>query len=119
MAHATISAGYPRALLDFAVSAGADRAALLKASGLCEENLNEQDNRVPVDRYVALFTAAADLTATPSFALRFGEAVRMQDISIVGLICEACETTMDVGRELNRQASARWAAAGIAFPPIN
>ncbi len=105
MALQTIAAGYPRALVNFAVSKGADRAALLAASGLDDANLNEQDDRVAVDRYIALFKAAADLTGEPAIALQFGEAVRMQDISIVGLICEACETTLEVGRELNRYAA--------------
>lgn len=103
--HQTIAAGYPRALLGFAVSKGADRAALLAASGLNDSDLNEQDDRVALDQYIALLKAAADLTGEPAIALQFGEAVRMQDISIVGLICEACETTLDVGRELNRYAA--------------
>lgn len=100
-----ISAGYPRGLLDFAVRKGADRAALLQRSGLREEDLTRQDNRVDLARYLALFEVAADLTGEPAIALQFGEAVRMQEVSIVGLICEACETTIDVGRELNRYAA--------------
>ena len=60
------------------------------------------DNRIALDRYVALITAGAVLTSEPALALKYGEAVRMQEISIVGLICEACETTMDVGTQLNR-----------------
>jgi AraC-like DNA-binding protein len=105
MAEATISAGYPRALVDFAVAKGADRAALLAAAGLAEADLRQQDNRVALDRYLALFPAAARMTGISAIALQFGEAVRMQDISIVGLICEACETTIEVGRELNRYAA--------------
>lgn len=102
---ATISAGYPRGLLDFAVRCGADRTGLLERSGLDDDALQLQDNRIAVYRYVALFDAAAALTGDPAIALRYGEAVRMQEVSIVGLICEACETTIDVGRELNRYAS--------------
>jgi AraC-like DNA-binding protein len=105
MPSATISAGYPRGLVGFAVAKGADRRALLERSGLSEEELGQQDNRVAVDKYVALFKSAAELTGQPAIALQYGEAVRMQDISIVGLICEACETTMEVGRELNRYAA--------------
>jgi AraC-like DNA-binding protein len=105
MPKATISAGYPRGLLAFAASKGADRAALLERSGLSEDDLAQQDNRVAVDAYAALFKAAAELTNEPALALQYGEAVRMQEISIVGLICEACETTMEVGRELNRYAA--------------
>jgi AraC-like DNA-binding protein len=101
----TIAAGYPRAMLEFAVSKGADRQALLQRSGLSASLLADQDRHVPVARYVALIEAAAALTAEPGIALQFGKAVRMQDISIVGLICEACETTFEVGAQLNRYAS--------------
>ena len=105
MSAPTISAGYPRGLVDFAVTKGAPRAALLERAGLGEAEIAHQDQRVPLERYVALFAAAADLTGDLAIALHYGEAVRMQEISIVGLICEACETTMDVGRELNRYAA--------------
>jgi AraC-like DNA-binding protein len=102
MAEATIAVGYPKALLVFAVSCGADRAALLERSGLASQDLANPDARVKLPRYLALFDAAIALTGDPALALHFGEAVRMQDISIVGLVCEAAETTADVGRQLNR-----------------
>ncbi|MFT3727304.1 MAG: AraC family transcriptional regulator [Terricaulis sp.] len=104
MPEPTIAAGYPRGMLAFAEAKGADRAALLQQAELSEDALTHQDNRVPVARYVALIKAAQRLTGDPAIALRFGEAVRMQDISIVGLIAEACETTSDVGPALNRYA---------------
>jgi len=104
VANPTIAAGYPRGLVDFAMSQGADRAALLADAALTEAALSHQDNRVPVARYVALLEAAARMLNNPAIALHYGKAVRMQEISIVGLICEACETTMDVGRQLNRYA---------------
>jgi len=100
----TIAAGYPRGFLEFAVSRGADRKALMTGAGLAEADLAQQDNRVPLPRYVALIRAAMALLNEPAIALQFGEAVRMQDISIVGLICEAAETTAEVGIQLNRYA---------------
>ena len=105
MASPAIAAGYPRGLLDFAVSKGAERAALLARAGISEEELAHQDNRVPLAGYLALFDAAAELTGIPAISLEYGKAVRMQEISIVGLICEACETVLDVPKELNRYAS--------------
>ena len=99
---ATVSAGYPNAFLDFAVTRGADRTALLTRAGLKQSDLAQQDNRVPVSGYLALIKAAIALLDEPALALQFGEAVRMQEISIVGLICGAAETTAEVGRQLNR-----------------
>jgi AraC-like DNA-binding protein len=92
-------------MLDFALSRGAHRDALLERSGLDANKLADQDSHVPVPRYAALIEAAAAQTGEPGIALEFGKAVRMQEISIVGLICEACETTMEVGRQLNRYAA--------------
>jgi AraC-like DNA-binding protein len=78
--------------------------ALLTRAGLKQSDLAQQDNRVPVSAYLALIKAAIALLDEPALALQFGEAVRMQEISIVGLICEAAETTAEVGRQLNRYA---------------
>jgi AraC-like DNA-binding protein len=103
-AEPTIGAGYPKALLMFAVSRGADRQALLDRSGIASQELAEPDARIPLRRHLALFDAAIDLCDAPGLALQFGEAVRAQDISIVGLICEVAETPMEVGRQLNRYA---------------
>jgi AraC-like DNA-binding protein len=102
LAEPTIGAGYPKALLVFAVSRGADRQALLERSAFASRDLAEPEARVPLSSYIALFEAAVELCRDPALALRFGEAVRMQDISIVGLICEVAETTAEVGRQLNR-----------------
>jgi AraC-like DNA-binding protein len=104
VAEPTIAAGFPKALLIFAVSRGADRQALLDGAGLVSQDLAEPESRVPLSRYLALFEAAIDLCGEPALALHFGEAVRMQDISIVGLVCEVAETTAEVGRQLNRYA---------------
>lgn len=101
----TIGAGYPRTLLDFAVRLGADRGSLLTRSGLDEASLADQDNHVPFALYVSLLEAAAEGTGRPDIALEFGKAVRIQEISVVGLVLEACETPGEVGAQLNRYAS--------------
>jgi AraC-like DNA-binding protein len=100
----TIAAGYPRGLVDFAVSKGADRRDLLARAEINAELVEHHDNRVPVANYIALFEAAAELTGIAAISLEYGKAVRMQEISIVGLICEACESVMEVPVQLNRYA---------------
>src|SRR6266566_3234364 len=54
---ATISAGYPKALLDFAVSRGADRQVLIERSQIRLDDLKDQDNRIPLASYLALIKA--------------------------------------------------------------
>ncbi|HEY1632753.1 MAG TPA: AraC family transcriptional regulator ligand-binding domain-containing protein [Rhizomicrobium sp.] len=102
MSEPTIAAGFPKALLVFAVSRGADRQSLLDRAAIQSRDLAEPDSRVKLSRYIALFEAAIAACSDPALALHFGEAVRMQDITIVGLVCEAAETAADVGRQLNR-----------------
>lgn len=101
----SIAAGYLRGLVEFAVSKGADRAELLARAVIAPEVLEHQDNRAPIANYAALFEAAVALTGVPAIALEYGKAVRMQEISIAGLICEACERVIDVPVQLNRYAS--------------
>jgi AraC-like DNA-binding protein len=98
----TVGAGYAKGLLDFAVSKGAPQGKLLERAHIAPQDVEDLDNRIPLSRYVALMKAGIDLLNEPALALQYGEAVRMQDLSIVGLICEACETTLDVGMQLNR-----------------
>jgi AraC-like DNA-binding protein len=104
MANPTIAAGYPKAFLDFAVARGADRRVLIESAHIRPDDLEEQDNRVPLSNYVALLEAGVELCQEPALALLFGEAVRLQHISIVGLIGEASQTTEEARRQLNRYA---------------
>ena len=101
-AGATFGAGYVKGLLDFAVLKGADRADLLKAAQLAERDLADLDNRIALPRYVALLEAAISRIGEPALSLQYGEAVRIQDVSVVGLMCAACETMAEVGIQLNR-----------------
>ena len=104
MAKPTIAAGFPKAFLDFAVSRGATRRILIERSRIHLDDLREPDNRIQLANYIALLKAGIELCSEPSLALLFGEAVKMQDISIVGLIGEAAQS-VEVGRQMmNRYA---------------
>jgi len=105
VAEPTIAAGYPKSLLVFAVSRGAGRQTLMARAGLASADLADAETRIPLSRYLALFDAAIAETHDPALALHFGEAVRMQDICVVGLVCEVAETTAEVARQLNRYSS--------------
>jgi AraC-like DNA-binding protein len=104
MPNPTIAAGYPKALLDFAVSKGADRRMLIERSQICLDDLENQDNRIPLANYLALLNAGIELCNEPALSLLFGEAVRLQDISIVGLIGVAYDKVESLRRQVNRYA---------------
>ena len=104
MPNPTIAAGYPKALLDFAVSRGADRQVLIERSQIRLDDLKDQDNRIPLANYLALLKASIELCNEPALSLLFGEAVRLQDISLVGLIGVAFDNVESVRRQVNRYA---------------
>src|SRR6266849_2940556 len=99
MSNPTVAAGYPKALLDFAVSKGADRQPLIQRSHIRLEDLEDQDSRIPLANYLALLKAGIELCQEPGLSLLFGEAVKLQDISLVGLIGVAFDN-VESGRQL-------------------
>jgi AraC-like DNA-binding protein len=102
MARPTIAAGFARALVELAVSKGASREELVARSQIDPEQLQDQDNRIPLARYVALMRAGQALCCEPALALHFGEAFDMAELSIVGLLGQACETIAEAFAQLNR-----------------
>jgi AraC-like DNA-binding protein len=104
MAEPTVAAGIARGLMQLAVSKGASQDLLAKRSGIDPEELVDQDNRIPLAKYVALMRAGKELAHDPALALHFGEAFDMAELSIVGLIGGASETTADALAQINRYA---------------
>lgn len=102
MTEPTCSAGFVRALLDFAVSKGAARDALLAQARIAERDFADLDARIPYARYQDLMRTAKALTGDDALALHFGEAVHVADISIVGLIGRAAATMQEVFTQLSR-----------------
>lgn len=102
MAASTVSAGYADHLMQYAVSRGADPAALAERAGLGAADLADPDARVPLERYVALMQAAKALCQDPALALHLGAAQDFREFSVVGLICYAAPTMGEALGELNR-----------------
>ena len=98
----TIAAGFVRGLADFAAAKGADRAELLRRAAIEARDLGAQESRIPFAKYKALMHAAKALTEDPAFALHFGEAVDMAELSILGLIARASETFVEAMVQTNR-----------------
>jgi AraC-like DNA-binding protein len=97
----TIAAGFAKAFLDFVVKKVANRRRLLDTARLRSDELNEADNHVPLASYMTLMKTAIEMCNEPALALLFGEAVRLQDISIVGLVGH-CETAAEARDQANR-----------------
>jgi AraC-like DNA-binding protein len=104
MSDQTMAAGFAAAFLDYAVADGAPRDGLLAASGLTEDDLEDQDNRIPVAAYEGLIGAGIDATGDTSLLLRHILETRLETMSIVGQIVHASTSFPDSLGQLNRYA---------------
>jgi AraC-like DNA-binding protein len=105
MPELTVAAGFVRGLMEVAVSKGASRQELAERSRIDPAELQDQDNRVPFAKYVALMRAGKELCNDPALALHFGEAIDMSEMTIVGLTGGSASGTMaDDVAQLNRFA---------------
>lgn len=89
MREATVAVRRLRTLLDFAVANGASKVRLLKRTQIDPADLQKDDERLPFGKYVALMRAAQEACNDPAFALHFGEAVDLQEDSMVGMAGDA------------------------------
>ncbi|MEQ1782586.1 MAG: AraC family transcriptional regulator ligand-binding domain-containing protein, partial [Hyphomonadaceae bacterium] len=89
MTELTVGAGLPRGLVRLAVLRGAPAEELWARSGIAPSDLDDQDNRIPMDRYIALMRGAKELTNDPALALHYGEAVDLGELSSAGRIMNA------------------------------
>jgi AraC-like DNA-binding protein len=101
MAEPTIAAGFAKAFLDFAVVKGADRQLLIERSKLHADDLLDENNRVPLVRYIELMKSGIELCGEPALALLFGEEVRLPDISIAAVLGRA-ETAEQARQQATR-----------------
>lgn len=117
MSEATVSAGYAKSLIDFAVSQGAGVRRLLMRSGIPAEALEDQDNRIGFQRYVELMRAAKDETGNPALALEYGAETDMRKFSVVGLISHASANMLEALMQLNRYGRLVIELEGLAEGP--
>lgn len=113
----TVSAGLARSLLDFAVARGPDRERLLERARLSDAALDDPDNRVPFDRYVALMQAAKQLCDDPALPLKFGADTDFRKLSIVGLIAHASSTMIEALTQMNRYGRLVAEVVGVSDGP--
>jgi AraC-like DNA-binding protein len=80
MRTSTVSASIARALLDLAVSKGADYDDMLHRSGIRMAELEDPDNRVALARFKSLMRAGQMLCNDPALALHLGAVINVEAI---------------------------------------
>ncbi|MEA3066034.1 MAG: hypothetical protein QOJ27_2491 [Sphingomonadales bacterium] len=101
-AEPTIAASFASALLALAVAKGAGQRELLERSGIKAEALQDREARIPFARWLALMREGREAAGDPALALHFGEAFDMADLSVLGLMGRAAETSAEGYEMLNR-----------------
>ncbi len=102
MTEPTVSASYATAFVEFAVSLGADRAALFAEARVDQGALTDPDARLALTGFKALLRASRALTGDAAIALHFGECPLFFERSILGLIIRSASTMGEALRQMNR-----------------
>lgn len=98
----TLAAGMAADFLNYAVSKGADRSALLAGAGLTENDLEEQDGRVDLDAFHAIIGGAIQMTGDGALVMRHNIETKLEDMSIVGQIVHSSDTLVHSVEQVNR-----------------
>lgn len=98
----SVVAGMAVGFIDYAVSKGADRSALLAMIDMVDGTELNLNRRVPLALYAPMLREAARQCNDPAVAIHFAESSHFADLSIVGLIGYASETMRDALDQLNR-----------------
>lgn len=98
----TIYAAYVKELFYQAVQHGATIEQLIDKTGIKPEHLDNPDARITIDKHVALWHAAIELTQNPSFALQLGENSNPQDSGITSLVIMNAPTLGDMFLRIKR-----------------
>jgi AraC-like DNA-binding protein len=104
MPEPTLAAGFARALIELAVSKGAERKLLAARSAIDPADLQDQDNRIPFAKYVVLMRVCKEICNDPALGLHFGETFELAELSVVGLLGGAAETMAEGFAQVNRYA---------------
>lgn len=98
----TMAAGFAAAFADYACEQGARRDVLLAESDLTEDDLSDQDNRIPAVAYQALIGAAMQQTGDTALLLRHTLDSQLETISVVGQIVHTSASLGHSIAQLNR-----------------
>lgn len=102
MTEQTMAAGFAASFANYACGRGAKRDILLADSDLTEDDLSNQDNRIPVVAYQAMIGAAIKQTGDTALLLRHTFESRLETMSVVGQIVHTSASLRHSLGQLNR-----------------
>ena len=96
----SVHLAYVGSLFDYLASQGQDVKALLATAGLRPEQLQDKEQTIPTQTYLALWQRAVELTGDDYLGLHVGEVIRPGKYGVLGYAMMSCET---LGEALLRQ----------------
>jgi len=102
MTDRTMAAGFAASFAAYACGMGADRGDLLSESGLTEDDLSDQDNRIPASAYQTMIGAAIKHTGDTALLLRHTLESQLETMSVVGQIVHTSASLRHSLEQLNR-----------------
>ena len=102
MTEQTMAAGFAASFLEYASYKGANRDVLLSESDLTEDDLSDQDNRVPIAAYQTMIGAAIRQTGDTALLLRHALDSKLETMSVVGQIVHTSASLRHSFEQLNR-----------------
>lgn len=102
MTEQTMAAGFAASFATYACGRGAHRDVLLAECGLTEDDLSDQDNRIPVIVYQAMIASAIKQTSDTALLLRHALDTRLETMSVVGQIVHTSTSLRHSIEQLNR-----------------
>lgn len=102
MQNATIAAGIVAGFAAFLAQNGVDGSELTGQAGIAPGSLADPDGRLPLAQYARLVRLGQQATGDSGLSLRFGAAVGMADLSILGLIMEASASMGEAFAQMQR-----------------
>ncbi len=97
-----MAAGFAASFATYASEKGADRPTILAESGLTEDDLSDQDNRIPISAYQTLIAAAIKQTGDTALLLRHTLDSQLETMSVVGQIVHTSASLRHSIEQLNR-----------------
>ncbi len=102
MTEETMAAGFAASFADYACDKGAKRHVLLAECGLTDDDLSDQDNRIPRAAYQAIIAAAIQQTGDTALLLRHTLETPLETMSVVGQIVHTSASLRHSLEQLNR-----------------
>ncbi len=110
----TVSTTYLQGVVDFALTRGIARRALLLRAGVSDADLEAVDARHPVEHLIALLRAGAFLARDPAFALHFGQYVPCDQVSLAAPLGRSAKNVVEALALVNR-----YTPLSLNFPALN